>query len=92
MPFTWMRRAVPLGPAEQLPKSHLELPRVCAEGWSLRPKPVCFARFFWAGSRSWQDPEEQLGTGTVWEEGSGRDEGAWPVRLSILFSCCSRLF
>lgn len=40
---------------------------------------------FWAGSRSWQGPAEQLrlrralDAGTVWKDISDRDEGAWPV-------------
>lgn len=37
---------VPLVPAKQLPKSRTrEFPRVCAEGWLVWPKTVCFAEF-----------------------------------------------
>lgn len=51
--------------------------------WAGSSGPELFVwQSFWAGSRSWQGPAEQLGlwralgTGTVRREGSGRDQGA----------------
>lgn len=72
---------VPLVPAKPLPKSRThEFPRVCAEGWLVWPKTVCFAQFLGrfpvlAGPRGAAEAAASAGHGDGVERRLGKARG-----------------